>query len=286
MVNAGRRVSGDPMSLLLGFCRHPPERREVRPPRRDHHSDQAIRYVNWCCTPAGYRTIFGPKAVERDARRYRRKGLTGSAGWLLQALTSDVVHKRSVLEVGGGIGSLQIELLKAGAAHATNVEIIDSYEDTARALITEDGLDGRVERYIADYAQHPDESPAADIVIMHRVICCYPDPGTLTSAACARARDRVAITVPRNARWVRLGFWGMNTWLRLRRIPFRGYVHPHAEILEVANSHGFHTTRRDHGVLWESLILQHAPSEAGPSAPAARGGGKARDTDIVRHLRP
>ena len=173
---------------------------------------------------------------------------------------------RSVLEVGGGIGSLQIELLEAGARPATNVEIIDSYEATARSLIAEHGLEARVERRIADYAQHPEHTPAADIVIMHRVICCYPDPDALTAAACARARDRVAITIPRDSPWVKLGFWGMNAWLRLRRIAFRGYVHPHSRILEVASSHGFHATHHQHGVLWENLILARGlwQSEAGP----------------------
>jgi magnesium-protoporphyrin O-methyltransferase len=211
-----------------------------------------------CCTPTGYRAIFGSKTVERDARRYRRKGLTGSAGWLLNALTGEGVNKRSVLEVGGGIGSLQIELLEAGASHATNVEIIDNYEATARTLITEHRVEDRVERHIADFAQKPDQVPVADIVIMHRVICCYPDAETLTLAACGRAHDRVAITIPREAWWVKLGFWAMNAWLRARRIAFRGYVHPHAQILEVATSHGFHATRHHHGLLWDSFILQHS----------------------------
>jgi magnesium-protoporphyrin O-methyltransferase len=143
-----------------------------------------------------------------------------------------------------------------------NVEIIDSYETTARSLITDHGLEDRVERQIADYAQHPDQTPAADIVIMHRVICCYPDPDTLTAAACSRARDRVAITIPRDTWWVKLGFWSMNAWLRLRRIAFRGYVHSPALILDVASSQGFHSTRHDRGGLWESFILQHQSSAA------------------------
>jgi hypothetical protein len=213
-----------------------------------------------CCTPTGYRTIFGKKTVQRDARRYQRKGLTGTAAWILQALTDVGITERSVLEVGGGIGGLQIELLEAGARHATNVEIIDSYEAAARSLITEHRLEDRVDRTVADYAQHSDQTPAADIVIMHRVICCYPDPDTLTEAACARARDRVAITIPRESPWVRLAFWGMNGWLRLRRIAFRGYVHPHARILGVATTHGFHASRHDRGLLWESFILQHSSS--------------------------
>jgi magnesium-protoporphyrin O-methyltransferase len=214
-----------------------------------------------CCTPTGYRTIFGAKAVQRDARRYRRKGLSGSAGWLRDALREDGVSERSVLEVGGGIGGLQIELLEAGARHATNVEIIDNYEATARSLISEHSVDDRVERHVADFAVQPEQLPAADIVILHRVICCYPDPDTLTSAACGRAKDRVAITIPREARWVKLGFRAMNAWLRIRRIAFRGYVHPHAQILDVAATYGFHATRQDRGLLWDSLILQHQSTQ-------------------------
>ena len=209
-----------------------------------------------CCTPTGYHAIFGAKTVERDARRYRRKGLTGSARWLLRSLANDGIEERSVLEIGGGIGSLQIELLKAGAARAANVEIIDSYELAAHSLITEHNLASRIERHIADFAQHPDETPAADIVIMHRVICCYPDPDALMTASCDQARDRVAITIPRQTWWVRLGFWTMNAWFRLRRIPFRAYVHPPQRMLEVAASRDFHTTHHARGPLWESLILQ------------------------------
>jgi magnesium-protoporphyrin O-methyltransferase len=214
-----------------------------------------------CCTPTGYRTIFGAKTAARDARRYRRKGLTGSSKWLLNALTSDGVTERSLLEVGGGIGGLQIELLKAGASHAANVEIIDSYETTARTLITEHNLAKRIDRHIADFAQHPDETPVADIVIMHRVICCYPDPDALMTKACTHASERVAITIPRETWWVKLGFSSMNGWFRLRRIGFRAYVHPPAKMLELAASHGFHPTHHQRGPLWESHILQHAPSD-------------------------
>ncbi len=209
-----------------------------------------------CCTPTGYGAIFGAKTVERDARRYRRKGLTGSARWLLHTLIDDGVDGVSVLEVGGGIGGLQLELLKAGAASTANVEIVDSYEATARALITEGGMAGRVERRVADFAQCPEAVPAADIVIMHRVICCYPDPQALITAACARAGDRIAITIPRETWWVKLGFRGMNTCLRLRRIAFRGYVHPPAQMIRLADSCGFHSAHHQRGALWESVVLQ------------------------------
>src|SRR5437763_9672315 len=155
-----------------------------------------------CCTDAGYRSIFGTKLAERDAHRYRRRGLRGSAAWLRDALVREGIAERSVLEIGGGIGGMQIDLLKAGAGRAANVEIIDSYEPAARELIAEHGFEQRIARRIGDLVQDRDLAPAADIVVLHRVICCYPAADGLMRAACEHARERVAIRIPRPAWWV------------------------------------------------------------------------------------
>lgn len=209
-----------------------------------------------CCTPSGYRTIFGSRAAEREARRYRRKGLSGSARWLAKALERAGVVERSVLEIGGGIGGMQIELLEAGAERSTNVEIIDTYESVARGLLAERGLEARVQRRIADFGAAADETEPADLVILHRVICCYPDAGVLMEAACTHARERVAITIPRESPWIRLGFAVMNAWFRLRRIDFRIYVHPLDPMLALAERSGFQVAERDRGSLWQSFVLQ------------------------------
>ena len=208
-----------------------------------------------CCTPAGYRAVFGTETAERDARRYRKKGLRGSARWLVDRLRERGVRGRSILEIGGGIGDIQVELLRAGAAHATNVEIIDTYEETASALMVEAGLDGRTERRISDVGRQPGDAPTADIVVLHRVICCYPDPDALLAAACSHSRDVVAITIPRESWWNRLGFGAMNMWFRLRRIEFRVYDHPIPPMLKLAASYGFRPTDDQHGRVWESIIL-------------------------------
>jgi magnesium-protoporphyrin O-methyltransferase len=212
-----------------------------------------------CCTPSGYRTIFGSKAAERDARRYRRSGLSGSARWLSEMLTKAGVGQRTVLEVGGGIGGLQIDLLEAGADRAMNVEIIDTYEHVAEALISEHGLGGRVERRIADFGATAAETPPADLVILHRVICCYPDANGMMDAACTSARERVAVTIPRESAWIRAGATVMNGWLRLRRIGFRIYIHPLDPMLAVAGRRGFQVAERQHGTVWQSFILERAP---------------------------
>ena len=200
--------------------------------------------------------IFGSKTAEREARRYRRRGLPGSARWLVDTLTTAGVKGRSVLEVGGGVGGLQIELLEAGADRSVNVEIIDTYEPAAEALIAERDLRGRVERRLDDFAAAAAETPPADLVVLHRVICCFPDAHVLIDAACGHAYERVAITIPRESAWIRVGLGAMNAWLRMRRIAFRSYVHPLEPMLAVAAGRGFRMAERHHGVVWQSFVLE------------------------------
>ena len=40
------------------------------------------------------------------------------------------------MEVGGGIGQIQVELVRRGAARGTVVEVVAGYEDAARELAT------------------------------------------------------------------------------------------------------------------------------------------------------
>src|SRR5260370_7058386 len=84
------------------------------------------------------------------------------------------VEGRTILEVGGGVGAIQIELLKAGATSAISVELTPTYEEVALELLHEAGLEDRVERRVMDFAHSANEFAMADIVIMNRAISCYP----------------------------------------------------------------------------------------------------------------
>src|ERR671928_2191670 len=103
-----------------------------------------------CCTPAGYRKVFGERTARRDLRKYRRRGLDRAARHIVGFLAGRGVEGDSVLEVGGGIGSIQLELLKAGAARTTNVELSPEYEPVAAELFRDDA---RVERRLGDFVR-------------------------------------------------------------------------------------------------------------------------------------
>jgi 2-polyprenyl-3-methyl-5-hydroxy-6-metoxy-1,4-benzoquinol methylase len=212
--------------------------------------------VTSCCA-RDYEKVFGHKAAEREARRFRKRGLRGSAKALAE-LAGDV-RGESVLEIGGGIGTIEIELLEAGAERTTNVELATTYEDTARALLAERGLNERVDRRIGDFVSGADSIEPHDVVVMHRVVCCYPDADTLVGAAADRARRRLVLTYPQERAIVRMGFRVGNALLRLRGSTFRAYVHPVRRIEAAAEAHGLAPeTRVRHGLVWESAAFSAA----------------------------
>lgn len=205
-----------------------------------------------CCDPIDYRRLFSRKSAARDLRRYREHGLNGTSRELV-ALAGDV-QGVSVLDVGGGIGAIELELLEAGAARATNIELSGGYEDAAGALIAERGLEDRVERRVGDFAAT--EVEPHDLVVLHRVVCCYPDANALVGAAADHTKRTLLLTYPQERMWMRAGLRLINVWLLLTRCGFRTYVHPVTTIVAAAEARGLRLVRRErHGLLWESAVF-------------------------------
>jgi len=210
--------------------------------------------VAGCCTQTEYRRLFNRRVAERDARRYRRRGLTGTARTLTQ-LAGDVAGA-SVLEIGGGIGAIELELLGAGAERATSVELSGAYEAAAAALLDERGLANRVDRRVADFVSDAAAIGPHDVVVLHRVVCCYPDAGALVGAAAERAQRKLLLTYPQERALVRAGARVVNVLLRLSGCGFRTYAHPVARIHADAARHGLVLVARERrGLLWESAAF-------------------------------
>jgi hypothetical protein len=207
-----------------------------------------------CCAPR-YRRVFGKRQARKDARRYRRKGLDETAQRIVDGLTDCGVSDATVLEVGGGVGAIDIELLKAGAREATVVELSEEYDEEARSLLAESQLQGRVARRHGDFVQVGGDIEPADVVVMHRVVCCYPDPEALVGAAALHAGRLLALSFPRESWWIRIGWYVVDAWFRLV-YRFESYVHAHSRILGAARSAGFTPVHEQAGWLWHVAVLE------------------------------
>ncbi len=187
------------------------------------------------------------------ARRYRRRGLDPTARLLFDALRG---KGATVLEIGGGVGEIEIELLRAGADRATNVELSSAYEAEGKQLLSEAGLEQRVEWRYGDLVAEPELADAADVVVMHRVVCCYPEMPALVGAAAEKTRRALALSFPRDTWWMRLGARAFNAWRRFRRDEFRFFVHPPAAIVATAQAHGLRLTGEHEGRVWRIAALE------------------------------
>ena len=212
-----------------------------------------------CCTPPSeYRRLFNRRVAGFEERRYRRRGLQRSARGLV-ALAGDV-RDATVLDVGGGIGTLGLELLERGAARATVVELSAGYDDAASELLAEHHLADRVERRIGDLVAEDGLVEPHDVVVLHRVVCCYPDADALVAASARHTRATLLLTWPRVHRLNELGFGAINLWLRLTRCGFRTYVHPFAAIAAAAEREGLTLTARERqGLVWENAAFARLP---------------------------
>src|SRR5687768_17560447 len=135
-----------------------------------------------------YPTPVDAREAWRDRERYHSKGPDGTTRMLLDMIQGHPVAGATVLDVGGGIGVIDHELLAAGAGRAVLVEATPAYLEAARAEAAEADLLDRMEIVAGDFVRRAGEIEEADIVTLDRVVCCYRGADELVSASAAHAR--------------------------------------------------------------------------------------------------
>ena len=206
-----------------------------------------------CCAKSGYDRLFDERQAHKDAKHYRTRGLDPAARWIVEVARTQGIDGAAVLEPGGGVGAIQIELLKSGAKSSTVVELSAGYDEEAIRLARDAGLEARIHRSHGDFSA-TDVAPA-DVVVMHRVVCCYPDYQGLLGAASDRARRLLIFTYPPPALGFRLFVAMANLWMRLRRNPFRVFAHPAAALRDAVQRRGWKLVAQRRRGLWKGMAF-------------------------------
>ena len=102
----------------------------------------------------------------------------------------------------------------------------------------------------ADFVSVALELPAATVVTLDRVVCCYPSYEALLNAALDHAEQCLALSLPRDVWYVRLGVMLENAHRRLKKNPFRTFVHPAVRMEELIRSAGFERSTRRETWMW------------------------------------
>ncbi|HJR86296.1 MAG TPA: methyltransferase domain-containing protein [Acidimicrobiia bacterium] len=212
-----------------------------------------------CRCPSDYEEVFSERAARATAARFRRRGLTGTSRTIVAQLTKMGV-RGSVLEIGGGLGEIQVALLERGLADfATNVDLATNWEREAAALLDERGLQDRVTRVCGDFVQLAPTLPRSDLVILNRVVCCYPDWRALLTHACSRAATHLVFSFPRP--WLRPILWIENLFHRVRGRRFRAFIHPAPEMMTLLDNAGFRPIADHRSSVWRTTLVERQPPD-------------------------
>ena len=208
-----------------------------------------------CPQCVGVEKLFDEKYAQRDLKRYLRKGPVRTTRLLIEAIREEGVKDRSLLDIGGGIGAIQLELFEAGVSKATDVDAASAYLKIARAEAQRRGIADLIEYRSGDFVEEADEIDPADIVTLDRVICCYPDMPKLVSLSAAKAGRIYGLVYPRLNVIMRLARPLINLHNRIKRSPFRFYLHSPAEVDRILRDCGFRRLCESRTPLWHIVVF-------------------------------
>jgi len=201
---------------------------------------------------------FDPKIARRELKNYRKRGPASPTKELLDLVTPRLPAEATLLDIGGGVGTIHHELLDRGAKSAVQVDASAAYlaasEDETKRRSHQD----RVAFRHADFRAVASDIAPADVVTLDRVVCCDPDYETLLGLAAARARTALAFSYPR-ARWASRVFVAtINAWRRLTGAAFRAYIHPPEAMAAVLERSGLKRVAATMRFIWAVEVFVRA----------------------------
>ena len=207
-----------------------------------------------CCQCQGIEEAFNDQFVNRELSKFRSKGPSKTTRILINALKGEGILGLSLLDIGGGVGAVQHELLEAGCQSATDVDASTAYLRAAREEAQRRGLAERVSYRHGNFVDLAAQVPEADIVTLDRVICCYPGMEALVELSAARARKLYGLVFPRETWWMKVGLAVMNFFFRLRRTPFRIFSHSSQAVEALLSRNGFKRRFYRRTLAWQVVV--------------------------------
>ncbi len=157
---------------------------------------------------------------------------------MLDALSKERLEGLTHLDIGGGVGVIQNELLKMGVRTAMSVEASDTYAEAAQEEAERQGHSERITYKYGDFVELADQIPEADIVTLDSVLCCYRDMVSLVSLSVEHAAKLYGVIYPGDNLWGKamVARWNVQHWRKRKK--YRDYAHPTAEVDRLIQSSG------------------------------------------------
>jgi hypothetical protein len=200
-------------------------------------------------------SVFDRTLAEDELEKARRRGPRRTTRILIEALRARGVKGKTLLDIGGGVGTIQHELLASGVKEAVDVDASSAYLKTARREARRLGLEERVTYHHGNFVEVAPNVRKSDIVTLDRVICCFDDVEDLVAASAKKTRGLYGLVYPRDVWWTRLFVRCINFRRRLQKDEFRIFAHPTRRVESILDAHGLRCTFRRGWGMWQIAVF-------------------------------
>lgn len=194
------------------------------------------------CNCCGFDNEFNSKSAQRELASYRKNGPKTSTRLLIDYFKQQDISNHSLLDIGGGVGAIQFELIKQGISQISNVDAAGAYQKVARQEAEKRRVDNEISYLTGDFVALSSKVNNADIVTLDKVICCYEHMPNLVHESISKAKRYYAIVIPQDKWWVKWANFIEQAFRKLTGDPFRSYIHPVEKIEKLISDAQFSKT--------------------------------------------
>lgn len=214
--------------------------------------------MSCCCPHARSASRFFSFFAGRYRKRFEKKGFEPSQKQLMEGLEKAGYQGSKILEIGSGVGHLHQTLLEQGAKSAVGIDLAPKMIDEARRWAQDRGLADRTEYILGDFMEISESLSDADVTVLDKVVCCYPDADGLVHATLAKTNRVYCLTYPRDRWYVRAMMGVIALGMKILRSDFRPYVHDPELIEKWITEAGFSKQYQDRNLVWLSQVYVKA----------------------------
>ena len=208
-----------------------------------------------CC---GVDKVFDLREAEKQRKKYLRSGPRSSTAALIEHMRPSVKQGQSLIDIGGGIGVLGVELKASGLSSYTSVDASSGYQKIASELLAKDSNQSMELSFICgDFVEENDKVGIAEHVCLDKVICCYPQMESLLRSAARKSSQQIGLSYPPSGLASKLFRSMANLYFRIRGNPFRTFIHPQKEIHRVLQEEGFVKSYSGIHFPWRVEVWKH-----------------------------
>jgi len=216
--------------------------------------------MSCCCPHSRSAGRFFSFFARRYRKRFESKGFEPPQKLLMEGLEQAGYQGASLLEIGSGVGHLHQTLLEKGAATAVGIDLAPKMIEEAEKWARDRGLEDRTSYIEGDFMEMVQIVEQADVTLLDKVVCCYPDADGLVHKTLEKSQRVYALIYPRNLWFIRAGCRLLSVLMKLIGSEFRPYVHDPDQVDQWIRDAGFTRSYDNHTAVW--LVHVYVKTEA------------------------